>query len=122
MAWDVELVEAVESWFLELCRTDPESGDLVEQAIEALASGGPTLGRPLVDRIKGSRLHNLKELRPASSGRSEVRVLFAFDPSRCAILLVAGDKQGVWKQWYDRAIPLAERRFEEHALEVDVRG
>jgi len=36
--------------------------------------------RPLVDRIKGSGLHNLKELRPASAGVTEVRILFVFDP------------------------------------------
>lgn len=124
MTWDVYLVETVEDWFLNLCRTDPESGDLVEQAIEALANKGPTLNRPLADRIKGSRLHNLKELRPASGGRSEVRILFVFDPQRQAILLVAGDKAGRWKQWYGEAIPLAEQRYEEHltTLEVDDDG
>nr|WP_308301765.1 type II toxin-antitoxin system RelE/ParE family toxin [Frankia umida] len=47
-----------------------------------------------VDRIKGSRLHNLKELRPASSGASEVRILFVFDPERRAVLLIAGDVAG----------------------------
>jgi hypothetical protein len=124
MAWDVELVDEVERWFLDLCESDPESGDLVAQAIEVLADKGPTLSRPLADRIKGSTLHNLKELRPASSGRSEIRMLFMFDPRRCAILLVAGDKQGQWKQWYDDAIPLAERRYKTHltALEVDRDG
>lgn len=39
-----------------------------------------TLGRPLVDTIKGSRHKNMKELRPGSAGRSEIRILFAFDP------------------------------------------
>jgi hypothetical protein len=42
----------------------------------------------------------MKELRPGSSGRSELRVLFAFDPERKAILLVAGNKAGQWKSWY----------------------
>jgi hypothetical protein len=32
----------------------------------------------------------MKELRPGSTGRTEVRVLFAFDPKRRAILLVGG--------------------------------
>ncbi|MFF5987732.1 type II toxin-antitoxin system RelE/ParE family toxin [Prauserella flavalba] len=124
MVWEVELVAEVEDWFLNLASTDPESADLVEEAIEVLANSGPTLSRPLVDRIKGSTIHNLKELRPASAGRSEVRILFVFDPARCAILLVAGDKQGQWKQWYDDAIPLAERRYRKHltALEVDTDG
>lgn len=51
----------------------------VVYAIEALAEVGPNLGRPLVDRIKGSAIHNLKELRPGSAGASEVRILFVFD-------------------------------------------
>jgi hypothetical protein len=55
---------------------------------------------------------NLKELRPGSSGRSEVRVLFVFDPWRSAILLVAGDKAGNWNKWYARMIPRAEQLYE----------
>jgi hypothetical protein len=36
----------------------------------------------------------MKELRPPSSGSTEIRLLFAFDPRREAIFLVAGDKAG----------------------------
>jgi len=50
-------------------------------------------------------LHNLKELRPASAGSSEIRILFAFDPVRSALLLVAGDKAGNWKGWYEHTSP-----------------
>jgi hypothetical protein len=57
-------------------------------------------------------LHNLKELRPGSSGRSEIRVLFMFDPWRSSILLVAGDKAGDWTGWYDRNIPKAEKLYD----------
>ncbi|MEZ5090834.1 MAG: type II toxin-antitoxin system RelE/ParE family toxin [Micropruina sp.] len=39
--------------------------------------------------------------------------MFAFDPKRRAILLVAGDKAGRWKQWYTRNIPIADDRFDE---------
>ena len=56
-------------------------------------------------------LKNLKELRPGSRGRSEIRILFIFDPDRQAILLVAGDKAGLWSRWYEEAIPLAEHRY-----------
>ncbi len=56
----------------------------------------------------------MKELRPASTGSSEVRVLFAFDPDREAVVLVAGDKSGRWQAWYREAIPLADNRFDEH--------
>jgi hypothetical protein len=90
---------------------DRATAVLVGQAITALLEEGPSLGRPLVDRIKGSALHNLKELRPGSSGTAEIRILFIFDPDRNAVLLVAGDKAGQWTSWYRRAIPLAEARY-----------
>ena len=77
----------------------------------------PRLGRPLADRIGGSRLHNLKELRPGSSGASEVRILFIFDPVRNAVLLVAGDKSGRWQEWYRKAIPAAEAAYEAYLKE-----
>ena len=110
MAWEVILWEDVESWLLSL---DDASYDLVAAAIDHLAVVGPALGRPLVDRPIGSRYHNLKEFRPGSSGRSEIRILFAFDPRRRAVLLIAGDKRGRWQQWYRESIPLAELRFDQ---------
>jgi predicted XRE-type DNA-binding protein len=85
--------------------------DKVEQAIDELAIWGPQLGRPLVDRIHGSNIHNLKELRPRVGGTSEVRLLFVLDAAREAIILVAGDKAGRWSGWYAEAIPLAEERY-----------
>jgi hypothetical protein len=56
----------------------------------------------------------LKELRPPSGGRSEIRILLVFDPWRAAILLVAGDKSGQWAKWYRAAILRAERLYEEY--------
>jgi hypothetical protein len=108
--WTVE-VELVEDW---LATLDQKSFDLVVAALELLAEQGPTLGRPLVDSIVGSRHKNMKELRPGSSGRSEVRILFAFDPARKAILLVAGDKAGNWQKWYRTNIPIADERYGQH--------
>jgi hypothetical protein len=43
--------------------------------------------------------------------------LFAFDPWRCSILLVAGDKSGRWNDWYADVIPLAEQRYETYLKE-----
>ena len=80
--WEVSLHSDVEAWFLDPCRADPVTADLVAEAIDLLAEQGPGLGRPLVDRLKGSRYHNMKELRPGSSGSSEIRMIFAL--IRCA--------------------------------------
>jgi hypothetical protein len=112
--WEVSLHAEVEAWFLELCSVDPVCADLVSEAIDLLSEQGPALGRPLVDRIQASKFHNMKELRPASTGASEIRMLFAFDPAREAIFLIAGDKSRQWKKWYETAIPVADQRFEEH--------
>lgn len=90
------------------------SYEQVIAALELLAERGPQLGRPLVDTVVGSRHKNMKELRPGSSGRTELRVLFAFDPERRAILLVAGDKTGNWSKWYRESIPIADDRFTMH--------
>lgn len=91
----------------------------MEAAIDHLAQEGPRLGRPLVDRIHGSVVHNLKELRPASAKASEIRILFVFDPQRRAFLLVAGDKSGNWQQWYRTNVPVAEARYAEHLAAQD---
>jgi hypothetical protein len=78
-------------------------------------------GRPLADRVRHTRLSNLKELRPGSAGRSEIRILYIFDPRRNAVLLVAGDKAGKWETWYRQAIALAEQRYEDYLKQEDIR-
>jgi hypothetical protein len=106
------MTRQVRDWLHALRSGDPGTRRLVAEAIDCLLDDGPVLGRPLVDRIAGSRLHNLKELRPGSSGTTEVRILFIFDSTRNAVLLVAGDKSGQWKEWYAEAIPAAEAAYE----------
>ncbi|MGN5732208.1 type II toxin-antitoxin system RelE/ParE family toxin [Arthrobacter psychrochitiniphilus] len=108
--WIVD-VGLVEAWLSVL---DDDSYAQVLAAMELLAERGPQLGRPLVDTVVRSRHKNMKELRPGSSGRSELRVLFAFDPQRQAILLIAGDKAGNWSKWYKKNIPIADDLFDDH--------
>ncbi|MEQ4303294.1 type II toxin-antitoxin system RelE/ParE family toxin [Plantactinospora sp. B6F1] len=101
----------VERFLDDLYESDRNSHRLVTQAILVLERNGPAEGRPLVDTVSASRIANLKELRPPSTGRTEVRILFVLDPWRSAILLVAGDKAGQWKRWYQKAIPEAEELY-----------
>lgn len=108
--WSVD-IELIAGWLTSL---DSGSQEQVVAAIELLEEQGPRLGRPLVDTIKASRHKNMKELRPGSTGRSELRILFAFDPKRQAILLIAGDKSGNWTRWYKRNIPIADDLFDKH--------
>jgi hypothetical protein len=108
--WDVD-IELIGGWLDSL---DGDSREQVIAAIELLEEHGPQLGRPLVDTVTASRFKNMKELRPGSSGRSELRILFVFDPKRSAIMLVAGDKTGDWKRWYKKNIPVADELFEQY--------
>lgn len=108
--WSIDL-EPISGW---LDALDDDSYDQVVAALELLAEHGPHLGRPLVDTVATSRHRNMKELRPGSKGRSELRLLFAFDPQRSAIFLVAGDKAGNWKRWYRDNIPIADDLLDYH--------
>jgi len=111
MKWTVSFSRAVTDW---LDSVDEDTYELFQAAVKVLREEGPSLGRPLVDRVKHSKLHNLKELRPGSTGRSEIRALFVFDPQRRAILLVIGDKSGQWDTWYTTAIPRAEAMYKKY--------
>jgi hypothetical protein len=53
----------------------------------------------------------MKELRPPVGN---VRILFAFDPRRPAILLIGGDKTDRWNDWYDTMIPVADQLYDDH--------
>lgn len=119
MTWAVKVTDEYAAWFGTLIKEDLDSATQVAQAVAALREAGPTLGRPLVDRLKGGELHHLKELRPGSSGRSELRVIFAFDPTRSALLLIGGDKAGNWERWYRDSIPLAERLYADYTRETE---
>jgi len=79
----------------------------------------PALGRPFVDVIHASRHANMKELRPRGG---HIRVMFAFDPRRTAILLIGGDKTGKWEAWYEEMIPIADGLFDEHLVAIEREG
>ena len=108
--WNVD-IELIAGWLISL---DEGSREQVIAAIELLEERGPQLGRPIVDTVSRSRHKNMKELRPGSSGRSELRVLFAFDRDRSAIMLIAGDKAGNWSRWYKTNVPVADDLFDDH--------
>lgn len=119
LAWQVKVTDEYAAWFTKLIKDDLGSATLVAQAVAALREDGPSLHRPLADRLKGSKIHNLKELRPGSKGRSEIRIIFAFDPTRSALLLLGGDKAGNWERWYRDNIPVAERLYIEYTTDGD---
>lgn len=97
---------------------NPELRANVESAVERIAEVGPTLGRPHVDVIHGSRVHKLKEARIDRG----TRVLFAFDSNRNPVMLLGGDKTGKWNRWYPQKIRLAERLYLDHERRIGKEG
>jgi hypothetical protein len=115
--WEVEVTDEFRDWYEALTEADQEP---IRAAVEVLEQRGPSLGRPLVDHLEGTRVHNLKELRPLGGS---IRILFAFDPRRSAILLLGADKgEHGWGEWYTTAIPEAERLYDEHVDELRKEG
>jgi hypothetical protein len=107
MSWSAERTAEFDEWWKTL--TDSEQRKVVA-SVEALQEIGPTAGRPLVDSVEGSRHSNMKELRVTQT----MRIFFAFDPTRVAILLIGGDKAGKTKRFYKQMIPVADSIYEQH--------
>jgi hypothetical protein len=84
----------------------------ISAKVELLQERGPTLPRPHADVIAASRHANMKELRGKVEER-HLRVLYAFDPRRTALLLLGGDKTGD-PNWYEKFVPIADELFDEH--------
>ena len=112
--WIVD-VSYIKDWIKSLNEDDYKC---VVTALQRLREVGPTLGRPFVDTISGSTYKNMKELRPRGTKDTNIRILFAFDLERHAIMLCAGDKTNEWKKWYTENIPIAEERFTNHLKEI----
>src|SRR5690349_4842614 len=96
-------------WWNDLSQEQQEE---IEAKVELLEQRGPILPRPHSDVIKSSRHANMKELR-GSADESQLRVLYAFDPRRTAILLIGGDKTGD-PGWYKQFVPIADDLFDQH--------
>ena len=115
--WDVEYTDEFEAWWERLSQEQQEA---LDAAVMLLAATGPALGRPFADRIVSSRHQNMKELRVSEAGA--LRVLFAFDPRRTAILLLGGDKSGRWSAWYRQAVPRADDLYDQYLTELEREG
>lgn len=113
MAWEVEFTDDFEQWWLTLSQDEQVE---ISAKVELLQEYGPILPRPHSDVIVTSKHANMKELRGQVNQR-ELRVLYAFDRKRAAILLLGGDKTGD-PNWYDKMVPIADTLFDEHQQQV----
>ncbi len=117
MQWEVEYTDEFEAWWLSL--TEAEQASL-KASVDLLALFGANLPFPHCSGIQGSKHSHMRELRTQHSGRP-LRTLYAFDPRRCAILLIGGDKTGD-KRWYDVNVPIADRLYDEHLEDLKKEG
>lgn len=119
MEWAVAFHEAFADEFLKL---DPQVRQELAARVALLKQFGPHLRRPYADTLSGSKHANMKELRfDAADG--VWRVAYAFDPSRQAIVLVAGDKSGQSsKRFYRQLIARADARFDDHLAKFSQGG
>ena len=99
------------AWFAGLDRADAEDAETV---VDVLEQEGVALGHPYSSALKGSKVA-LRELRP-NAGRSSLRVVYAFDPRRDAVLVIGGDKAGDPK-FYKRVIKSAEQIWKQYLEE-----
>jgi hypothetical protein len=106
IVWEVLHTPEFENWYL---NQDEDAKTHILRDIKILSEIGPSLGRPLVDTLKNSKISNLKELRVQSNGRP-FRIFFLFDPKRNAVILIGGNKKGI-KKFYETMIAIAENIY-----------
>ena len=117
MAWDVEYTNEFGDWWAGLAEGEQED---ITAVVELLAEHGPGLRFPYSSGVTGSCHGHIRELRVQSSGRP-VRVFYAFDPRRTAVLLIGGDKTGD-DRFYKRFVSLADRLYDEYLKELKEEG
>jgi hypothetical protein len=116
MAYEVEVSDEFKAWYEDL--SEPEQNS-VERVVLMLMEAGPALGYPQSTGVKDSKFSHMRELRIQHEGRP-YRVLFAFDLTRTAILLVGGDKTGD-DRWYEKMVPKADAIYAEHLKTIKQR-
>ena len=117
MIWDVEYTDEFGAWWAELTESQQED---VTAVVELLGEHGPRLPFPYSSGVESSRYSHMRELRIQSGGRP-IRVFYAFDPRRSAILLIGGDKTGD-DRFYERYVRLADSLYDEHLVELREEG
>ena len=113
MSWEVEYTDEFGEWWHGLNDKEQRA---VAVVVGLLETKGPNLLFPYSSAIHASRHGHMRELRCQSEGRA-LRVLYAFDPRRVAVLLLGGDKTGK-DRWYETFVKLADKLYDEHLREI----
>ena len=117
MSWNVEYTDEFGTWWADL--TDAEQEDITATAM-ILMERGPDLPFPHSSGVESSKHGHMRELRVQSDGKP-IRIFYAFDPVRSAILLIGGNKTGD-KRFYKKMIPIADRLYDAHLEQLTREG
>lgn len=109
MLYEVEVSDEFRDWYEPLSEAEQLS---IERVVLMLMEAGPALGFPYSSGIQQSRFNHMRELRIQHEGRP-YRILYAFDPSRSAFLILGGDKTGD-DRWYETMVPQADAIYVRH--------
>ncbi|SRR6266508_4973368 len=119
MAYEVEFTDEFGEWWETLSEREQEELSARVALIERL---GPAMRRPYSGEIEGSEFDpRMKEL-ICDVGAAHLRVFYIFDPRQVAIILLGGDKTGLWNKWYDQNIPAADRLYNTYLKELTDEG
>lgn len=113
MKCDVEYTDEFGAWWKTLSESEQED---VTAIVSLLEEKGTQLPFPFSSGIEGSKYSHMRELRIQSQS-NPIRVLYAFDPRRSAILLIGGNKRGNMR-WYKVYVPIADKLYGEHLEEL----
>ena len=111
--WEVEYTDEFNNWWTNI--SDREQQD-VTAVVQSLMEHGPNLSFPRSSDVRGSRHGRMRELR-VQTGHHRLRVFYAFDPRRYAILLIGGNKTGD-DRFYETYVPKADNLYDEHLDEL----
>jgi len=115
--WNVEYTDEFGDWWPLLSEGEQED---IAAIVALLEIRGPQLPFPYSSGVEGSRHGHMRELR-VQSGGEPLRIFYAFDPRRAAILLIGGNKTGDGR-FYERMIPHADKLYDDHLDELRREG
>ncbi len=117
MKCNVEYTDEFGSWWNTLSEDEQED---VAAIVGLLEEKGTQLPFPFSTGVGGSKHSHMRELR-VQSRSNPLRILYAFDPRRTAILLIGGNKRGD-KRWYKTYVPIADKLYADHLAELKKEG
>ena len=117
MAWEVESSSEYQEWSRDLTLAQQKS---IGRIVNLLMEHGPTLATRYTKKVISSRHGRMREMRVQSDGKP-LRIFYAFDPRRVAILLIGGDKTGN-DRFYIEHVRIADQIYDRHLSNLRQEG